>query len=280
MKSKRRKNTKNKSFSILRCLGLSSKDRQTIRLGLTITLALLFSIILFHLCSEKDNYAGRYFYANEEFNIKVEGKEMYELHGLDVSHYQGKLDWSKINEHKVNDRPISFVFIKATEGLNHQDKRYIYNHQEAKAQGLICGAYHYYKDKVSAEWQAKNFMQTAKLETDDLAPVLDVEEFNVKNKEQSIKAILHILKLWEKHYKVKPIFYTYDYLYRCYFRGTELEHYPLWIANYRLPDEELPPYAWSFWQYSSRGRLNDCAGDFDLNVFRTSIDDFKELLIK
>ncbi len=279
-KKKGRKKQKSRDTSILKHLRLSKQDKQTIKLGIAITLALFLSMIFFQLCTEKDSYAGRYFYANEAFNIVVEGKEMYDLHGLDISHHQGKLDWETINEHKINDKPISFVFIKATEGINHQDRLYAYNRQEAKARGFICGAYHYYKDNVSAYVQAKNFIHTAKLKAGDLAPVLDVEELDAEHKNQSIQSILRILKSWEKHYGVKPIFYTYDYLYRSYFRGTELDDYPLWIANYSLPDEELPPYAWSFWQYSSKGRLNDCVGDFDLNVFRTSIDDFRQYLIK
>ncbi len=59
---------------------------------------------------------SRYFYADEHLNIKVEGKEAYEVFGLDVSRYQGDLDWAKVNAHKVNGCPISFVFIKGPQG--------------------------------------------------------------------------------------------------------------------------------------------------------------------
>ncbi len=279
-RKRQQKKHRNRKASIVKSLRLSKGDKQIIKLGLSITIALLLSMLILNLCTEKDSYAGRYFYADEEFNINVIGKEMYELHGLDVSRYQGDLDWAKVNEHKINARPITFVFIKATEGTNHKDSRYRYNQREAKENGFICGAYHYYKDNVSADIQAQNFIQTAQLKSGDLAPVLDVEELDRKHKDRTIKSLLKIMALWEKRYAIKPIFYTYDYLYRAYFQGTDLDNYPLWIANYSLPDEELPPYSWSFWQYSSKGRFNDCVGDFDLNVFRSSIDDFKKLLIQ
>ncbi len=277
--AKKRKQNKRAKSSMRKYLHLSKKDRQTLKLGLSIALLIFLSLLFFRLCTQKDSYAGRYFYADTAFNVKVEGKELYELHGLDVSHHQGAINWAMIDAHKINDRPISFVFIKASEGLDHQDTRYAYNKKEAGTKGLITGAYHYYKDNVSAELQAKHFIRMAKLRSGDLAPVLDVEELDKERKDKTIKSLLKIMALWEKRYGTKPIFYTYDYLYRQYFQGTELEQYPLWIANYSLPDEELPPYDWSFWQYSSRGRLNDCIGDFDLNVFRTSIADFEALLI-
>ncbi len=181
--------------------------------------------------------------------------------------------------HKVNGCPISFVFIKASEGANHLDNRFAENYQKAKAEGFVAGAYHYYKDGIAPNVQAKHFIKTARLHSGDLAPVLDVEELNEDNIPKSLDNILACMQALQKQYHCKPIFYTYDYLYRNYFKGTALDDYPLWIANYSLPDDKEPNAKWDFWQYSCKGRLYDCSADFDLNVFRSSVDDFKQYLI-
>ena len=46
----------------------------------------------------------------------------YEIQGVDVSHYQGEIDWQQIQ-----DAPVQFAFIKATEGSSHIDQRFAYN---------------------------------------------------------------------------------------------------------------------------------------------------------
>lgn len=77
------------------------------------------------------------FYGNEVY------PEGYSIHGIDVSHHQGEIDWHKVKNAEVNGEPISFVFIKATEGQNHIDENYNDNFYQARENGFLRGAYHY-----------------------------------------------------------------------------------------------------------------------------------------
>lgn len=58
--------------------------------------------------------------------------------GIDISHHQGEIDWAKVKE--WNGHKINFVYIKATEGSTHLDKKYLHNIKEAKKQGFLVGS--------------------------------------------------------------------------------------------------------------------------------------------
>ena len=62
----------------------------------------------------------------------------YAIHGIDVSKYQGDIDWNK-----VKDSGVKFVWIKATEGGDHTDEKFAANWAGAKAAGIPRGAYHF-----------------------------------------------------------------------------------------------------------------------------------------
>lgn len=66
--------------------------------------------------------------------------DRYEVQGVDVSHYQGEVNWSKIQQ-----AGISFAFIKATEGSRSVDERFLENWQDAAETDLCIGAYHFFQ---------------------------------------------------------------------------------------------------------------------------------------
>ena len=72
----------------------------------------------------------------------------YEVHGIDVSHYQGRIDWEKVRNATINEEPIRFVFIKATEGKDLMDEYYYHNFREAKENGFVLGAYHFFSTQT------------------------------------------------------------------------------------------------------------------------------------
>lgn len=67
-------------------------------------------------------------------NINTKYKE-----GIDVSHYQGTIDWQRV----VRSTNISYVYLKATEGANYVDDTYRRNLTEARRAGLSVGSYHF-----------------------------------------------------------------------------------------------------------------------------------------
>jgi len=74
----------------------------------------------------------------------------YEVHGIDISHYQGKIDWELLTHNREAKFPIHFIFLKATEGGDHGDDTFTQNFGQARKYGFIRGAYHYFIPKTDA----------------------------------------------------------------------------------------------------------------------------------
>ena len=155
----------------------------------------------------------------------------YQVHGIDISHYQGDVDWSKLEQTREGQFPVRFIFMKATEGGDYADRRFVANFDSAKAHGFIRGAYHFYNPKTDAAKQADFFINSVKLEPGDLPPVLDIEK-----KGKNIKKLQQDLKLWlqkvEQHYGVKPIIYASYKFKMSYLNDSVFDSYPYWIAHY------------------------------------------------
>ncbi|MGZ3872792.1 MAG: glycoside hydrolase family 25 protein, partial [Mucilaginibacter sp.] len=88
----------------------------------------------------------------KSFNIRI--PDQYTIHGIDVSYYQGKIDWMKVKRMHEDEIHISFAFIKATEGVVITDPYFQRNWRECPKAGIVCGAYHYFRPRVSGRWQA------------------------------------------------------------------------------------------------------------------------------
>src|SRR5919106_1214014 len=92
------------------------------------------------------------------------------IHGIDVSKWQGKIDWAS-----VRAAGTQFAFIKATEGGDHVDERFLENWHGAQQAGIPRGAYHFVYWCRPAHEQAAWFKRNVPQDPDALPPVLDVE---------------------------------------------------------------------------------------------------------
>lgn len=211
------------------------------------------------------------------FNIRI--PKNYQLHGIDVSYYQGKINWRKVKAMEEDDVRVHFAFIKATEGLFSVDPYFQRNWREAPKAGIVCGAYHFFRPQKSGEWQAKFFLQTVKFETGDLPPVVDIEELNGVSPAQMRAELGAFIRYVEKKTGVKPIIYTGLSFYKDYLKGS-FESYPLWIAHYHQPKLKVSSTAWSFWQHSDKARISGINHVVDFNAFNGDSTAFQQLLIK
>ena len=189
----------------------------------------------------------------------------YQVHGIDVSHYQGDINWKMLEQTRQGQFPIQFIFMKATEGGDYSDDRFTANFDSARAHGFIRGAYHFYNPKTDANKQADFFIQSVKLESGDLPPVLDIEK-----KGKDMKKLQSDLKLWlrkvENHYGVKPIIYASYKFKTRYLNDSVFNTYPYWIAHYYV-DSVRYEGDWKFWQHTDVGTLPGIEEKVDLNVF-------------
>jgi lysozyme len=203
----------------------------------------------------------------------------YPIRGIDVSSHQGVIFWPSVKAMNINNITIQFAFMKASEGLNDGDKYFAKNWKVTGALGITHGAYHFFLATKDGNKQASNFIKKVDLKKKDFPPVVDVEElYEVPQKvmRQRLKQCLDSL---EKHYKTKPILYTYIDFYDNYL-GKAFDDYPLWIAHYDEPEKPRIKRKWWFWQHSQEARINGITTFVDCNVFNGDSTNFSNVLIK
>ena len=203
----------------------------------------------------------------------------YEIHGIDISHDQGHIDWDKLQYAMIERCPLRFVIIKSTEGSTRVDPRFNENFDNALEYGFIRGAYHFWSNKSTAREQAYHFLKHVHLQEGDLPPVLDIEHApagtSVEDFQRDVLTWLHIV---EDKYHVKPIIYTYYKFKERYLSAPVFDDYPYWIAHYYVPKVAYQG-AWKFWQHTDAGRLPGIKGYVDFNIYNGSFYDLRRLTI-
>lgn len=205
--------------------------------------------------------------------------EGYEIHGIDISHYQGEINWELLQNAMIEGCPLRFVMIKASEGASRLDDNFNDNFYNARKYGLIRGAYHFWSNKSSAREQAYYYLKQVHLEDGDLPPVLDVEHKpKDKSTEDFQRDVLTWLHIVEDKYHVKPIIYTYYNFKDTYLGASVFDDYPYWIAHYYVDKIEYKG-RWKFWQHTDAGKLPGIKGYVDFNVYNGSYYDLKKMTI-
>lgn len=199
-----------------------------------------------------------------KYPTKVETDNSF-LVGIDVSHFQGQVDWNRVAEDGVN-----FVFIKASQGIHTVDPQYRRNWRETATHDLPRGVYHYLDPAVDPSLQAEHFTKTTGGEFGSFPPVIDIEAFEDRDAEEVSHILRRFIEVIENKFACKPIIYTspnfWDKLH-----DYEFGSYQLWLADYgkkpKLPDGWS---RWTIWQYESDGVVAGINGHVDKSVFHGS----------
>ena len=200
---------------------------------------------------------------------------IYPIRGLDVSHHQGRIDWSA-----VAGTGLNFVYMKATEGGDWVDRQFARNWAETGRLGLKRGAYHFFTLRTPGAKQAEHFVATVPREAATLPPAVDLE-FGGNSKIRPTPAQFRrelgvFLSRLEQYYQTRPVIYTtYDF-YDAYLQGLTLER--VWIREVFVAPRGVFRDRWTFWQYSARGRVAGISGRVDLNVFAGNRQAFDALI--
>lgn len=239
-------------------------------------IAVFFSVGFYYFFIRPYSYRWKPCRGHKEYGVCIPSG--YEVHGIDISHYQGEIDWEKLLLNRYTSSPLHFVFMKATEGGDHGDDTFQRNFSEARRHGFIRGAYHFFNPRTDALKQADFFIQTVELDSGDLPPVLDVEVTGKKSKEE----LQRNLRLWldrvEAHYGVKPILYTSYKFKTRYLDDSIFNSYPYWIAHYYVDSVEYRG-KWNFWQHTDVGSVPGIEQEVDLNVFNGSLNDLQKMTL-
>lgn len=232
---------------------------------------LLLDIILFGVLI----YQGK-------IKINNPSEAEYPIRGVDVSYYQGEIDWQILAKENID-----FAFIKATEGSSHIDTKFAENWEQAGKTELKRSAYHFFSFESSGEAQGEHFISVVPRESGMLSPVVDIEFYgdrfyNKPDVEETRRELQSLLDTLEAHYGVKPVIYATESSYSTYIRGA-FDEYPLWIRNVYFSPNVGMPGKWTFWQYDSEATLQGYSGEeehIDLNVFYGSEKEWKKFLEK
>ena len=206
----------------------------------------------------------------------------YAVRGVDVSEYQGQIDWNTLY-----NEDVSFAFIKATEGSSYTDPYFYDNWSNARKSGVLTGAYHFFSFDSKAETQADNFISTVSYTENSLPPVVDIEFYgkykraHPNNKDYVISELSCLLDRLESTYGKRPIIYTTISTYREYIDDC-FDDYPIWIRSVYLPAVWCIGNNWIFWQYSDKAKLPGYSGPesyIDMNVFNGTYEKLVKLSI-
>jgi lysozyme len=193
--------------------------------------------------------------------------------GLDVSEFQGKIDWTLVETIEEN-HPLEFVFIRATAGNDRVDGQFKENWLGAKSRKMIRGAYHYYRPNENSLEQAQLFIKTVHIHKGDLPPVLDIEKLPKGQSLDSLKiGLRRWLKAVEAHYKVKPIIYTGEKYYDDFLK-EDFSDYLFWIANYNFYRDKIGE-DWLFWQFTEKASVSGIKGNVDVNIYNGDVEQLR-----
>lgn len=203
-------------------------------------------------------------------------RDAYPVRGVDVSAYQGGIDWAVLAQ-----QGIDFAYIKATEGSSYVDECFAYNYENALNTELRVGAYHFFSFDSEGARQAEHFIRTVKPCADMLPPVVDLEFYGDKAKSPPEKsAVLSELDPFieriEAHYGMKPVIYATKASYDLYLAG-EYADCDIWIRDVITTPSLSDGRAWTFWQYTNRATLDGYSGAeryIDMNVFFGTTEEF------
>lgn len=174
--------------------------------------------------------------------------------GLDVSHFQGEVNWAQIEKDGIH-----FTYAKATQGQGYTDPMFQNNLKGMRASKLYAGAYHFYVSGDDPVKQANNFLTSLpELKTWDMAPMLDLEQggWTTGTDIATFQANIKIwLKIVEEKLGIKPIIYTNNPFAKSYLQSDDFSQYDLWIAEYGVEKPKVPePWtSWKIWQRSEKG---------------------------
>jgi lysozyme len=188
------------------------------------------------------------------------------LQGIDVSHYNGHIDWANV---LADPAAPKFVYMKATQGDTFVDPQYAAYRAGAKAEGLLCGAYHFFAPDKPVKDQVDSFVKVVGSVKDELPPMLDIEQAGLAP-QQYLEAITAWLLQVGDLLSCTPAIYTSASEWKTNLHNLPFPHSRLWVSHYTAnPQPALPPDAagYTFWQYSQSGTVSGIDGHVDMSRY-------------
>lgn len=198
------------------------------------------------------------------------------MNGIDVSRYQGKIDWDKVKSAGVEFAMLKTVSTNKKFGGIYIDPEFERNYSECKRLGIPVGAYYYTyaQDMDYANAEISKFKEAVSGKIFEMPLVVDVEDNLLRPLTAEVLTnlvcyALDVIESWGCYAMV----YTYTNYKNTELDFTRLAAYDLWIADYR----GVKPVICGMWQSTSKGRIDGIAGNVDLN---TAYKNYPEIIKK
>lgn len=222
------------------------------------------------------------------------------IYGIDISRFQHEkgrkryaIDWKRVritNLGKLSrkriagavDYPVSFCYIKSTEGATIKNRYFRADYAAARAQGIKCGAYHFFSTRTPGAKQARHFLKYSTFRKGDLPPVLDVEPTCAQIRAMGgPEALFRSVRQWIRVVKAatgaRPVLYiSQSFVNRYLPLAPDLKRdYIVWIARY---GEYKPDVRLAYWQLCPDGHVRGITPEVDINVFNGYRNEYEEFL--
>lgn len=237
---------------------------------------LILAALIFASCQSGESNATENSAADKAVPTETSTPEASFLKGVDVSHYQGKIDWTKLKGDQCY-----FAYAQATDGITFFDPMFAVNWPAMKANGIYRGAYHFFEPEDDPVSQADSFLKAVgSLDANDLPPMLDLEKM-ISTVDLSLyqSRVKKWLSYVEQKLGKKPIIYSNPSFANKYLNDSSFSEYTLWIAEYDVESPKIPDAwsskGWTIWQYNSKGEVNGISGNVDMDKFKGDASAFK-----
>lgn len=188
---------------------------------------------------------------------------MTKLNGIDVSHYQGDINWKAVKEYGID-----FAFIKCLQGKSRVDECFHTNMRNAIANDIPVGVYVYSKAKTidDAVAEAKRVIKECSQYKLTYPVVFDFESKHFEDMSLSMrgKIIDAFCQTILSDGKYIPMLYSSRYWLMHMIPAEVVKKYDIWLAEYTTGK---PKYTgdYKIWQYGV-GKVTGIIGDVDMNI--------------
>ncbi len=193
-------------------------------------------------------------------HVDVE-RDRYPVMGVDLSAHNGDVDFER-----VAAAGVDFVFLKASEGTDFRDPKFISNYNAARKAGIKVGAYHFFRFDSDGYRQGRNFLTAVDSLDLDLPLAIDIEDSGnpTGHEADDVASSLRGMIFALEGSRNKVILYTNKKGYDRYVRGR-LDEMPVWLCSFTNPP--ISSDNWLLWQHSHRSHIDGISGEVDMNTF-------------
>ena len=188
-----------------------------------------------------------------------------EIRGIDVSHWQGEINWSEVVK-----SDIAFAMIKAggSDSGFYTDSKFERNYQGAKNNGVSVGVYYFVGPGFVSEEDgiadANRFLNIIEGKTFEMPIALDLESTSIDDKVGATEAAIAFCETLENAGYYVVIYASDISGFKDRMILDKLESYDKWVARYGSKPTYVNEYG--IWQYTSEGSINGIDGNVDLNI--------------